>query len=401
MFFIITFAIMLIKRSCFEKLVGALQTMPVVALLGPRQVGKTTLAHAIPGALSKPATYIDLELDSDYNKLSDPESYLSRFSEELLIIDEVQRIPDLFRILRGLVDIRKRAGERTGQFLLLGSASRDLLQQSSESLAGRIRYLELTPFTVGEVRQTDPLGFNLEKLWFRGGFPDSYISLSDAESWNWRSDFIATYVERDIPLMGPNIPSTKLRRFWTMLAHYHGQQVVFSELGRSLEVSHTTARNYLDTLTDFYMARQLQPWSGNTRKRLVKSPKVYLRDSGLLHRLLNISDFEALLGNPIVGASWEGFVIENIIQQIDDRWQFSYYRSSGQAEIDLVLETPQQETWAIEIKRSSAPRPGRGFHEACADIGAHRKFVVYSGKERYPITKDTEVIGLIEFLAML
>lgn len=375
--------------------------MPVVALLGPRQVGKTTLALEIGSALGKPATYLDLELDSDFNKLTDPESYLSRFSGELLIIDEVQRKPDLFRILRSLVDIRRREGERTGQFLLLGSASRDLLQQSSETLAGRIRYLELSPFTITEVQQNDPLGFNAEKLWFRGGFPDSYLAPSETESWNWRSDFISTYVERDIPLMGPQISATKLRRYWTMLAHYHGQQVVFSELGRSLEVSHTTARNYLDTLTDFYMARQIQPWSGNTKKRLVKSPKVYLRDSGLLHRLLNISDFDALLGNPIVGASWEGFVIENIILSIDDRWRYSYYRSSGQAEIDLVLETAAQKVWAIEIKRGSAPKPKRGFYEASKDIRADKKFVIYGGKDRYPLSDDVEVIGLLEFLTLL
>ena len=391
----------MIKRNCFEKLVNSLHAMPVVALLGPRQVGKTTLAMDIMPFIGKPSTYLDLELDSDANKLSDPEGYLSRFSNELLIIDEVQRKPDLFRILRGLVDSRKRAGERTGQFLLLGSASRDLLQQSSETLAGRIRYLELSPFTISEIQQAEELGFNMEKLWFRGGFPDSYLASSEEESWNWRSDFITTYVERDIPLMGPQIPGNRLRRFWTMLAHYHGQQVVFSELGRSLEVSHTTARNYLDTLTDFYMVRQIQPWAGNTKKRLVKSPKIYLRDSGLLHRLLNVSDFDSLLGNPIVGASWEGFVIENIIQHIDDRWRYSYYRSSGQAEIDLVLETPAGETWAIEIKRNAAPKPARGFYEGCEDVRAHKRFVIYSGKDRYPIANEVEVIGLMEFLPAL
>lgn len=391
----------MIERDCYIKLIDALQAMPVVALLGPRQVGKTTLALSIESVLNKPVTYLDLELDSDFNKLTDPESYLSRFSGELLIIDEVQRKPDLFRILRGLVDIRRRNGERTCQYLLLGSASRDLLQQSSESLAGRIRYLELSPFSVSEVQQYDPLGFQAEKLWFRGGFPDSYLAVSETESWNWRSDFIATYVERDIPLMGPQIPATKLRRFWTMLAHYHGQQVVFSELGKSLEVSHTTARNYLDLLTDFYMVRQIQPWSGNTKKRLVKSPKIYLRDSGLLHRLLNISDFDALLGNPVVGASWEGFVIENIILTIDDRWRYSYYRSSNQAEIDLVLETPQQEIWAVEVKRGSAPKPSRGFYEACTDIKPDKKYILYGGKERYPISDEVEVIGLQEFISSI
>lgn len=391
----------MIERACQKKLLQALQVMPVVALLGPRQVGKTTLAMAIAETMGKPVTYLDLELDSDFNKLSDPEAYLSRFSNELLIIDEVQRKPDLFRTLRALVDMRKQAGERAGQFLLLGSASRELLQHSSESLAGRIRYMELSPFSIDELHQADPLGFNPDKLWFRGGFPDSYLALSDSESWNWRSDFISTYVERDIPLMGPSIPATRLRRFWAMLAHYHGQQVVFSELGRSLEVSHTTVRNYLDTLTDFYMVRQIQPWSGNTKKRLVKSPKIYVRDTGILHRLLGIASMDALLGNPVVGASWEGFVMENIILNIDDQWQYSYYRSSGQAEIDLILETPDQEIWAVEIKRGSAPKPGRGFYEACTDVGVSRKFVIYGGTERYPIAHEVEVIGVLEFISLL
>ncbi len=391
----------MIKRACHDKLVQALATMPVVALLGPRQVGKTTLALAVAGSMDKNNTYLDLELDSDFNKLSDPESYLGRFHGELLIIDEVQRKPDLFRILRGLVDIRKRNGEKVGQFLLLGSASKDLLQQSSESLAGRIRYLELSPFSVSELYLADPLGFNPDKLWFRGGFPDSYLANKEDDSWDWRSDFIGTYIERDIPLMGPKVPATQLRRFWTMLAHYHGQQVVFTEIGKSLEVSHTTARNYLDILTDFYMVRQVQPWSGNTKKRLVKSPKIYLRDTGILHRLLNISNFESLLGHPIVGASWEGFIIENIIVNLNDKWRYSYYRTSTQTEIDLVLETPNQEVWAVEIKRSSAPKLSRGFHDACADIKASKKWVVYGGAERYPISNDVEVIGLLEFLAML
>lgn len=391
----------MIKRAITEKLYKALQTMPVVALIGPRQVGKTTLAQEIGERIGKPSTYLDMELDSDFNKFSDPEAFLSRFHNELLIIDEVQRKPDLFRILRGLVDIRKKAGERSGHFLLLGSASRDLLQQSSESLAGRIRYMELSPFSFRELHDHDPSGFNTEKLWLRGGFPDSYLASSDEESWNWRSDFISTYVERDIPLMGPAVSSTRLKRFWTMLSHYHGQQINFSELGRSLEVSHTTIRNYLDTLTDFYMVRQIQPWSGNTRKRLIKSPKIYIRDSGLLHRLLNISGIDILLGHPAIGASWEGFVLESIITQLDDKWQYTYYRSSGQAEIDLVIETPLREIWAIEVKRSIAPKLTRGFYEACQDIQADKKFVIYSGSERYPMPYETEVLGLSEFLGLL
>jgi len=365
-------------------------------------VGKTTLALQIAQQhLGKKSSYLDLELDTDLSKLNDTESYLRRFENQLLIIDEVQRKPDLFRVLRGLVDIRKRAGESTGQFLLLGSASRDLLQQSSETLAGRIRYMELSPFSVLEAYENDPLGFNPQKLWFRGGFPNSYLAATDNESWEWRNDFISSYVERDIPLMGPQVAATRMKTFWTMLAHYHGQQVVFSELGKGLEVSHTTIRSYLDILTDFYMVRQIQPWAGNTKKRLIKSPKIYLRDTGLLHKLLNISDFDSLLGHPVVGASWEGFVAENIIVNLSNKWQYSYYRTTTQTEIDLVLEGPGNQIWAVEIKRSAAPSLSKGFHTACGDIGATKKFVIYSGTERFPMSEKTEAIGLIEFLKLI
>lgn len=392
----------MLRRFLERQLINALHNMPVVALLGPRQVGKTTLALEIARhGFVKKTFYLDLELDTDLSKLDDPESYLKQYEGQLLIIDEVQRKPDLFRILRGLVDQRKRKGETSGQFLLLGSASRDLLQHSSETLAGRIRYLELSPFSAWEVYQTDPLGFTPNPLWFRGGFPNSYLAPSDEESWEWRNDFISSYVERDIPLMGPQIPATKMKRFWTMLAHYHGQQIVYSVLAKSLEISHPTVKSYLDTLTDFYMVRQLPPWSGNTQKRLVKSPKIYLRDPGLLHKLLNISDFETLLGHPVLGSSWEGFVVENIIVHLSNKWQFSYYRSVTQTEIDLVLEGPNKQVWAIEIKRSSTPTLKKGFHTAAEDIRATRKFVVYAGTDRFPMALKTEAIGLIDLLKML
>ncbi|WP_028296089.1 ATP-binding protein [Olivibacter sitiensis] len=391
----------MILRALKSRLFQAIGQMPVVALLGPRQVGKTTLAMAVAEEVGKQASYIDLELDSDLNKLQDAESYLKRFEGKLLIIDEVQRKPDLFPVLRSLVDGRKRAGEKAGHFLLLGSASRDLLQQSSETLAGRIRYLELSPFSALEIYENDPLGYNHDKLWFRGGFPDSYLAAGEDESWDWRNDFIATYVERDIPLMGPQVAAMRMKKFWTMLAHYHGQQVVLSEIGKSLEVSHTTVRSYLDILTDFYMVRQVQPWYGNTKKRLTKTPKIYLRDTGILHSLLQISGFESLLGNPIVGASWEGFVAENIIRQLSSKWRYSYYRTSNQVEIDLVLEGPRDEIWAVEIKKSTSPALKRGFYDACEDIRAKKRFVVYSGSERFPMTRGVEAIGLIEFLAMV
>jgi len=392
---------MMIKRSLESSLRTALAAMPVVALLGPRQVGKTTLALEVAKAGDKQTAYLDLELDSDLAKLDDPEAYLRRFENQLLIIDEVQRNPDLFRLLRGLVDIRKRAGEKSGQFLLLGSASRDLIQHSSETLAGRIRFLELSPFSVLEIHQHRQRNAGLEKLWLRGGFPDSYLAKTEDDSWSWRSDFIASYVERDIPFMGPRVAATTMRRLWSMLAHNNAQQVNYSKLGASLGVSYKTVKNYIDTLTDFYMLRQIQPWAGNSKKRLVKAPKIYVRDSGLAHRMLNIPDIETLLGHPAIGASWESFVIENILRTLSDKWQHSFYRTSAQAEVDLVLEGPNRQVWAVEIKRSSAPTVTKGFHFACEDIRATKKFLIYPGTERFPLANDIEAMGLLAFLEML
>ena len=392
----------MIQRKLTDQLINSLHQMPAVALLGPRQVGKTTLALEISkNHLEKPVSYIDLELDSDLAKLDDAESYLRRFENKLLIIDEVQLKPDLFKVLRSLIDMRKRAGEFSTQFLLLGSASRDLLQQTSETLAGRIRYLELKPFSVPEVSAQNPLEFSPEKLWLRGGYPQSYLAPDDDESWNWRSDFISSYIERDIPQLGFSIAATKMRKFWKMLSHYQGQQINMSALGKSLEVSHTTIRNYLDVLTDLYMVRQLQPWAGNTKKRLVKSPKIYIRDTGILHHLLSISEYDDLLGHPVLGHSWEGFVIENILGNLSDKWTTSYFRTSEQTEIDLILEKSNKETWAVEIKRSSAPKINPGFHRACKEIRATRKFVVYSGKERFPMAENTEAISIAEFIDLL
>lgn len=391
----------MIKRAQYKQLIDSLNSVPVVALIGPRQVGKTTLALELANNFKKEVTYIDLELDSDFNKLTDAEAYLKRFSNQLLIIDEVQCKPELFRILRGIVDKRKREGEPSGQFLVLGSASSDLIQNSSESLAGRIRYLELTTFSVSEVCKGEKNTNCIEKLWLRGGFPDSYLASTEENSMNWRRDFFNTYVERDIPQMGPRVSSAFLKRFWKMLAHYHANQINFSELGRSLELSHTSVKNYLDLLTDFYMVRQIPSWSGNIKKRLVKSPKIYLRDSGMLHSILNIKSMDMLFSHPKIGASWEGYVVENILNQIDDKWEYSYYRTSNQAEIDLVLQTPDNEVWAIEIKNSSAPKLTRGYYEACKDVKATHKWVVNANNDRYPLAQKTEVIGLIEFLDLL
>ena len=393
---------MLISRTLESRIHKALSTAPVVAILGARQVGKTTLAFEIAKQYAaKETSYLDMERMSDLAKLDNPEDYLARFNNKLLIIDEVQRKPDLFATLRSLIDERIRNGERGGHFLLLGSASQDLIQHSTETLAGRVQYVELSPFSILEVCPSSSRLGDVEKLWLRGGFPGSLLTDNERESWDWRTNFISSYVERDIPIMGPRISSVRMRRLWSMLAHLNGQQLNLSNLGKSLEVDHKTIRSYIDILSDFYMIRQLPPWSGNIKKRLIKSPKVYLRDSGILHRLLNISDQETLIGHPGIGASWEGFVVENIIRNMSDVWQFSCYRTSNGAEIDLVMEGPRSSTIAVEIKRSSSPVVRAGFHSASKDIGATRKLVIYSGNDRFPLTDNTEAVGLVQFLEEL
>jgi predicted AAA+ superfamily ATPase len=391
----------MITRQLKGKLLASLQQMPVVALLGPRQVGKTTLALAVADQIQKETTYLDLESDADWNKLSDAEAYLKRFDGKLLILDEVQRKPDIFRLLRGMVDDRKRRGERSAQFLLLGSASQELLQHSSETLAGRIRYLELTPFSIAELMDAPGGEYDLERRWLRGGFPDSYLAADDEASRLWREDFIATYLERDIPRLGIGIPAAQLRRFWKMLTHYHGNQANLSEIGRSMELSHTTTRRYLDLLSDLYMVRQVQPWSGNSKKRLVKTPKIYLRDTGILHNLLQVHSMESLLAYPAMGASWEGFVAEQILQHTDSRFDCSYYRSAAQAEIDIILKTPDGEVWAIEIKRSESAKPARGFYSACEEVGATHQWMVHGGKSQFPLPHGVEAIGLEAFIRLL
>ena len=390
----------MIDRHLETRLRAALGTFPVVALLGPRQVGKTTLALALSEAWTGPTSYLDLERDSDRNKLTEAEAYLERQRGRLLVIDEVQRRPDLFPLLRSLVDERIRAGERAGQFFVLGSASRDLLRQSSESLAGRIAYFELRPFSSLELIGVEG-GDDPDRLWLRGGFPGSYLARNIEESSEWRGQFIGTYLERDIPQLGLALPAEQMRRLWTMLAHGQGDPLNASRLATSLGVTGKTVRRYIDVLTDLYMVRQLTPWSGNSRKRLVKSPKVYVRDTGLLHRLANIHDHETLLGHPLCGPSWEGFAIEQILAHLPDSWQASYYRTSAQAEIDLVLEGPGRRTLAIEVKRTSTPRVGKGFLLGSEDVGATERYYVVPTAEAHPIGADTEAVGLLELVGRL
>jgi len=379
----------MIKRRIHNQLVELIENNPAVGLLGPRQVGKTTLALEIGNA--RPSLYIDLESAAARARLADPESYLAEHENELVILDEVHRVPELFQTLRGLIDSGRRRGKRTGRFLLLGSASVDLLKQSGESLAGRISYLELSPFDALEVP-----GDELDRLWVRGGFPSSFLAGNDAHSLKWRQDFIRTYLERDIPQFGPRVPAETLRRFWTMLAHNQATQLNAAAIASGLGVNGTTVARYLDLLVDLLLVRRVPAWHRNLGKRLVKSPKVYIRDSGVTHALLDIGSKEQLLGHPVVGHTWESFAIETLLEVAPWGTTANYYRTSAGAEIDLVLTLPGGHLWAVEVKRSSAPSVERGFHIACADLKPKKRFVVYPGNERFPLNADTEAIGLSE-----
>jgi uncharacterized protein len=380
----------MIKRRLESHINEALERTPSVALLGPRQVGKTTIALNI--SETTPSVYLDLENRRDLQKVQDIEAFHVENSDKLIVLDEVQRLPEIFAPLRGIIDQERRKGNRAGQFLFLGSASIDLLQQSSESLAGRIAYMELHPIDATEY--ADNSLDKLNSLWVRGGFPESLLSASDQNSLDWRHDFIRTYLERDIPQLGPRIPAETLERFWTMLAHNQGSVLNASHLARNLDVSGTTIGRYLDLMTDLLLVRRLKPWTTNVGKRLVKSPKIYVRDSGITHALLNIPDYNSLLGHPVVGGSWEGFVIENIMSVAPSRVQPYYYSTPGGAEIDLVLEFPGGAKWAIEIKRNSAPSVSKGFYSGCEDIKPDRRFVVYSGLDTFPMREGITAISL-------
>ncbi len=384
----------LIGRLALADLQIRLAQFPAVALLGPRQVGKTTLALQL--ANQQPSVYLDLEAPVDQARLSDPVLYLSSQAEKLVVLDEVQRVPELFGSLRGLIDAGRRIGRRSGRFLLLGSASVELIRQSSESLAGRISFLELGGLNLLEVPPEQR-----ENLWIRGGFPDSFLADDDQASSLWREAFVRTYLERDIPQLGPRIPAETLRRFWTMLAHEQGSLLNAAALGRSLGVSGKTIASYLDLLVDLLLVRRLQPLHANVGKRLVKAPKIYVRDSGLVHTLLGLDTREAVLGHPVTGASWEGFVVENLLSCAPERSQAWFYRTAAGAEMDLVLDLPGGERWAIEVKRSSAPKLSKGFHQARADLQPHHCFVVYAGDARFPLMEGVEALGAAELAGEL
>jgi hypothetical protein len=379
----------MLPRRVSSRLNHLLGHSPAVVLVGPRQSGKTTLALEI--AKTRPSVYLDLEDEADRAKVGDPVRYFADHEGELVILDEVHRLPELFQRLRGVIDRGRREGRANGRFLLLGSAAMDLLRQSGESLAGRISYLELGPFDALEVAPAA-----LDALWVRGGFPRSFLAEGDDLSMGWRRDFIRTYLERDIPQFGSRIPAETLQRFWTMLAHNQSQTLNAAVLARGLGVDGKTVAGYLDLLVDLLLVRRLPAWHRNAGKRLVKSPRVYVRDTGIAHALLGIRDKEALLGHPVAGQTWASFVTETLIAAAPDGTEAHFYRTATGAEVDLVLTLPGGKLWAIEIKRGSAPKVERGFHSACADLKPDKRFVVYSGNERFGLDADTDAIGLTE-----
>jgi predicted AAA+ superfamily ATPase len=381
----------MLHRIVESSLYQALDRQAAVALIGPRQVGKTTLAREIAG--KRPSIYLDLENSTDLAKLTEPELYLSMHEDKLVVIDEIHRVPELFTALRGIIDEGRRKGLRTGRFLMLGSAAIQLMRQS-ETLAGRIAYVDMGPLTVLEVEPG-----KTRQLWLRGGFPDSFLARSDRDSIGLRRDFIRTYLERDVPMFGPRIPAETLQRLWTMLAHSQGGILNASKLASAIGVSSPTISSYIGLLVDLLLLRRLMPYHRNVGKRLIKSPKIYIRDSGLLHALLGIGDFETLLGHPVIGSSWEGFVIENILSVAPDHVSASFYRTAAGAEIDLVLEFGGKHgTWAIEIKHSPSAKLEKGNRIAIDDIKANRSFIVHSGEDRFPIGEGIESIGLTEMM---
>jgi len=384
----------MIERQLQATIERRLLQAPAVVLLGPRQVGKTTLARAIAAAHPN-AMMLDLERESDRAALEQPELFFPAHRDRLLVLDEIQLMPRLFAALRPEID----ADRRMGRFLLLGSASADLLRQSGESLAGRVSYLELTPLLAAELPRVDLAG--LQSHWLRGGFPLSYLAPDESASYTWRQDFIRTFLQRDLPGMGVRVPAETLRRFWQMLAHLQGQLFNASQLGMSLGgASHTTATRYLEVLVDTMMVRRLQPYLANVGKRLVKSPKVYLRDSGVLHALLGIATVQELQGHPIAGASWEGFVVEQVAAALPHDAQLSFYRTAAGTELDLVIERGRRKL-GVEIKFSSAPKPTKGFWHALQDLQIDRAYVIAPVPRRYPLADRVDVVPVSEVATLL
>ena len=392
----------MIKRRLLPDVTERLRTTPAVVLLGPRQVGKTTLAREVARAYGPTALYLDLERTSDLRRLDDAEAYLRAQHGRLVIIDEIHRAPALFPILRGIIDERRRQKDRAGHFLLLGSASLDLQQQAGESLAGRVAYLEMPPILATELPlKPSTKRVSVDRLWTRGGFPESLLARTDAASASWRQDFVRSYLERDVPMFAPRVPPVTLGRLWRMLANAQGALLNQARLASSLDVSAPTIGRYVDLLVDLLLVRRLQPWSGNLGKRLVRSPKVYVRDSGVLHALLGLDTVDDVLSHVIAGPSWEGFVIENLIAAAGPNRIPLFFRTEKGAEVDLIFERGGRVEMVIEIKRSSAPTVSKGFRLACDDLSPKSAFVVHSGTERWPMPGEVTATSLVELMKQL
>lgn len=390
----------MIHRKLQNNLHKLLQTNAAVVLMGPRQIGKTTLALEVSKYFD--AVYRDLENPRELDQVRDIELFVQQYPDQLIILDEVQRAPEIFAILRGIIDQRRRASQRTAQFLLLGSSSLELLGQTSESLAGRVAYAELEGVNLLESKTLAAPAISETTLWLKGGFPESLLREDLTVSLQWRRDLIRSYLERDIPQFGFRVPAETLRRFWTMLAHYQGGVFNAAALAKGLGISGKSAARYLDILVDLLLLRRLRPWHSNVGKRLVKSPKVYIRDSGLLHSLLDIDSLDTLLGHPVVGNSWEGFVIENLIDNNSiHQYQAYFYRTQRGAEIDLLLTKGGNPEIAIEVKRASNPKAGKGFHIACDDMGIEHRYVVYPGTEAYRLSSELWVTPLADLMRTL
>ena len=380
-----------IQRDLINQLRKYLTIFPAVAILGPRQCGKSTLVKSLRQDFEG-ILYLDMQKESDLNKLVEPELFFESNTDKIICLDEIQLIPKLFSVLRSVIDDNRR----NGKFILLGSASPELIQQTSESLAGRIGMLHLSPFLITELDYLE--SFNLHKFWFRGGFPNSYLAENDENSSIWLENYIRTYIERDIPQLGFKIPALQLRRLLTMCAHNQGQQLNLSKLGESLGLTHPTIKRYIDLLEQTFIVRTIPPYEINIKKRLIKSPKVVVRDSGILHQLLAIPNFNSLLGNPVFGSSWEGIVLENIIVKMAS-WDYFFYRTATGDEIDLILKKGNQ-VIAIECKASDAPKVTKGFYRSLEVVKPNKTYIIAPTNDTYQIQENVTVTGLANFLKL-